>query len=392
MQRRAFLRGAGLAAVAAAGGGLWRAVRQGSFSAGAGPAYQPWSTWRKDLGEGLLPMVRAAILAASPHNSQPWKFRVRDGAIELYLDPQRNLGALDPYLREAHLGLGCALENLVLAAVARGSALDVQPVPGRLGPVAPGAGPVLVARVAINACIQHYDDLYEAIPRRHTNRAAYLPHRPVPPPFLDALGALAGAEPGIRLVLLGNAADRASLVALSAEANAGLYADPQLVRDHERWLRLDPDELRSRRDGLTLDAFGLAPAAAGLAKLMPRWLLRRAVARGAARGYSERMASAPLMGILAVRDRLDREQCLLAGRVWQRAHLLATVHGLAARPCNEAVEMVDRSQALGRPARWAGRLGEFLPGGWEPTFVFLMGYPERPARPSPRRPVEQVLL
>ena len=66
------------------------------------------------------------------------------------------------------------------------------------------------------------------------------------------------------------------------------------------------------------------------------------------------MLSAPLIGIIAVHDRYDREHCLRAGRIWQRAHLLATARGLAGRPCNEAVEMIDHEKALGRPPEASG--------------------------------------
>jgi nitroreductase len=75
---------------------------------------------RKDSNGGALALVRAAILAASPHNTQPWLFKVTNSSIELYIDTNRNVGALDPYLREEHIGMGCALKNLMLAAAARG--------------------------------------------------------------------------------------------------------------------------------------------------------------------------------------------------------------------------------------------------------------------------------
>jgi nitroreductase len=393
MQRRTFLKGAGVLSVLVAGGGVWRASDQGVFGTGAGPAYEPWRNWRKEMDNGLLPLVGAAILAASPHNTQPWLFKVTDAAIEMYLDVGRNLGALDPYLREAHLGMGCALENLILAASAKGSAFRISFAPGKLGPVPAGSKPMLVARVEISACIQHYDELYEAIPRRHTNRAAYLPHKPIPPRFLDTLSHLADDEPDVRIFLFTAPAERREVVAISAAANAELYADPAVIGDNARWLRLDWPEVQKHRDGLTIDAFGLPPVASGLAKMMPPWMLRRAMVRGARDGYADLMLSAPLIGIIAVHDRYDREQSLRAGRIWQRAHLLATVNDLAGRPCNEALEMIDHEKALGKPAQRAGLLAEVLGGtAWEPTFLFYMGYPTLKAHASPRRPAGSVLL
>ena len=120
MDRRTFLKGGGVITVAVLGGGVWRAYDHGVFSTGHGPAYEPWKDWRTASGNGPLALVRAAILAASPHNTQPWLFKVSNSAIELYIDTTRNVGPLDPYLREEHIGMGCALENLMQAAAANG--------------------------------------------------------------------------------------------------------------------------------------------------------------------------------------------------------------------------------------------------------------------------------
>ncbi len=63
-----------------------------------------------------LALVAAGILASNPHNTQPWIFRVTDTQIDILADTRRHLGTFDPYLREMHLGLGCAVENMALAA------------------------------------------------------------------------------------------------------------------------------------------------------------------------------------------------------------------------------------------------------------------------------------
>src|ERR1700720_4800428 len=135
MQRRSFLKVVGVVTVVVVGGGVWRAYDQGVFSSGEGPAYEPWKDWRNNSTDGALALVRAAILAASPHNTQPWLFKVTNSSIELYIDTQRNVGALDPYLREEHIGMGCALENLMLAAPADGYAGTPTLQPGKLGPI-----------------------------------------------------------------------------------------------------------------------------------------------------------------------------------------------------------------------------------------------------------------
>src|SRR6185295_17648561 len=116
--RRTILRlGAG-ALVAGGAAAAWRAWDQGVFSTGQGPAYEPWNTWNGAAPRSELRLVHAAILSANPHNTQPWRFRVRAESIELFADPARNIGAIDPFRREMHMGLGCALENLLQAAAA----------------------------------------------------------------------------------------------------------------------------------------------------------------------------------------------------------------------------------------------------------------------------------
>jgi hypothetical protein len=392
MKRRSFLKGAGVVTIVVVGGGVWRAYDQGVFSIGEGPAYEPWRDWR-NASNSPLALVRAAILAASPHNTQPWLFKVTDSSIELHIDTRRNVGALDPYLREEHIGMGCALENLMLATPANGYAATVTLVAGKLAPIPTEPKPQLLARVDLVPGNREENELYNAIPRRHTNRGPYNPRRPIPPEFADALNRLPGDDPDVKLFLFTAEAVRKKIVEISAAANKEIYSDPNVQRGSERWFRLKWSDVQKYRDGLTMDAAGLPPVADAIVKMMTPGMLRWAASHSEKNGYSNLMLSAPLIGFIAVRDRYDREQCLRAGRIWQRAHLLATARGLAARPCNEGVEMVDHERALNRPASRAALLNGITGDStWQPTFVFYVGYPMVTALASPRRGIEAVIV
>jgi hypothetical protein len=103
--------------------------------------------------------------------------------------------------------------------------------------------------------------------------------------------------------------------------------------------------------------------------------------------------TAPVLGMLLVRDRLDMRTAIEAGRAWQRLHLALTAAGLAAQPLNQPVECVDRSAMRGGADSFGPAMATFAGmSGWEPTFMFRFGVANRTAGASPRRPLEEVLI
>jgi hypothetical protein len=73
-------------------------------------------------------------------------------------------------------------------------------------------------------------------------------------------------------------------------------------------------------------------------------------------------------------------------------HLWATAQGPGMHPLNQVAERADREDSLGLPRRFGRALADLVGDhGWQGLMPVRLGYPLRPALPSPRRPVPDVL-
>lgn len=392
ISRRQFLRGSAAALILVAGGGVFRAADQGVFSAGSGPAYEPWTTWRSDPTEGPLALVQAGILAANPHNTQPWLFHVSDREITLYADTTRNLGAMDPYLREMYIGLGCALENMLLTAEARGFAVDLAIESGTLRGPAATPEPVRVATLKLTPASAQPSALYAAIPQRRTDRYPYDAERALPNDLPDALAQLS-ATPDVRFfTFAAGTAEHQRLAAETITATEWIIADKVMSHDSHVWFDSSWQEVQREKDGPYIDTAGVSPLLRAFSKMFNPLIPESAIDDGWLNNTRNTLPTSRMLGLIAVRDLYDVEQTLLAGRLWQRAHLWATSQGLAMQPINQLPEVVDRQRQLGLEPQQAAILADVTgDAAWKPTFAFRLGYPTTAPLPSARRPVNDVL-
>ncbi len=393
MGRRAFLKLGAAGLVATAGGSVWWAQRQGVFGAGVGPAYEPWSEFSHLLtgdwtGDPGLAMVRGAILAASPHNSQPWVFRLEPGRLEVIADLSRNLGPVDPFLRELFIAQGCALENLELTARGIGVPLSVTILPDRddlrLAAVAswdpqgaepqPSPGPA-----------------FQAILDRRTDRGPYDVSRRIPERVLEEWVALAEREEGVTLRWIREAEEKRRFGDLVIEATEATILDGESGDVTSRWLRTDPMEIHQERDGLTLDGQGMGALTSALVKILPGPSRPRIEEGWLDATRDRQVPTTDAFGVLSVEDPDDRGTQIATGRAWQRIHLAATASGVSMHPMNQIPQRAGREQALGLEPRF----GEALEGwasGRSGLLCFRAGFGAKPPPPSPRRGASEVLV
>ena len=254
LDRRNVLRTGGAALFLALSGGMLRAANSAGRPLPEGDAYAPWSLWSDpSIRNTPMALVAAGVIAANPHDTQPWLFAVAEDSIEIYADTSRHLGAMDAYIREMHLGLGCAIENMLTAAGPNGYVAELEVAPGSLVELTERSEADPRGKAAADADVAGGapDPRYAAIPARHTNRYAYDLARDPPQDWREFTRAL-GADGEIKIFLFDAASPQRQLFDESRRRSDG--SDHRRQADDRRQRSLVPRLLaRDRRPSRRAD-------------------------------------------------------------------------------------------------------------------------------------------
>ena len=355
-------------------------VAASGLTAAAGYAlynYAPWledgqqaSSSRKPLeqdstaGIPRRELIRYATLAASGHNTQPWKFAVNAATIEIHPDYTRRLPAVDPNDRELWISLGCALENLVVAARANGYETQVS---------YPDTADFIQVRLTKGTA--HGSYLLEVIARRQNTRSKFDGRRIKTTDF-DQLQALR-LEPGVVLHFVTQPAGMETVLEYVNQGNRSQFSDQAFVEELIRWIRFNKREALASLDGLHSRCMG-SPE-------VPRWLGKFFVAgtkpREQAEADAAKLRSSPVAVVVATQSD-DKTAWVRTGQVYERLAIAATALNI-------------KSAFLNQPIEVAGIRGQFQTatgiGPALPQLLVRLGYAD-PLPQSLRRSVEQVLL
>ena len=364
LKRRNLLIAGGAALIAGAGAAGYGIRQMGSMAdytarVAAQRAPLPANPQAQDL-------IRFATLAANSHNTQAWSFRVAGNSITLLPDLARATPVVDPDNHHLFVSLGCAAENLSIAAASRG-------MPGEVR-FDQGAGGAIHFAHATAAATD--TALSDAIPLRQSTRGIYDGSSLTP----AELGQLAESArvPGVDLILITDRGQIGQLGDLIATGNTAQIADPAFMAELKQWMRFTPRHALHPGDGLFSATSGNP--------VMPDWLGRLVLdwaytAQAENDTNTAKIASSAGLAVF-VAAKADAEHWVQAGRACQRFALQATAMGLKQAFLNQPVEVAALRPQL------AALIG--VPGR-RPDLVMRFG--RGAAMPyAARRPVDAVLL
>jgi nitroreductase len=307
-------------------------------------------------------VLQSAIQAPSSHNTQPWRFAVEGSDVHLYADRSRWLRVADADQRELFVSVGCALENVLVAAEHAGFGTAVQHDVA----TAWTDGLRRVATVTLRPSGTPEtvrEGLFAAIPKRHTNHNTYN-DRPLSAGDRQALQQCV-VETDVELWMTGDAEIRRRVDDLVTRADALQFADPAWRKELGDWMGRG--------------VFGTSWLMSKVGKLAVTYL-----DMGDSQAQKDRdlLGSAPVLAVLAT-DTDDRAAQVRAGQALERVWLAATQRGLALHPMNQILQLPDLKEQvqalLPRPAM-------------HPQITFRLGHAEAAPSDTPRRPVSEVLL
>lgn len=309
-------------------------------------------------------LVRYATLAASSHNTQPWIFKLEFNRIRILPDLSRRCPAVDPDNHHLYASVGCATENLLVAAQAAG-------LKGQCTFDTSTTG----IQVDFEETAPVRSALFDAIPLRQCSRSEY-DGAPLTEKELEQL-LDAGHGDGVSMLLMTNAEQKDLVTDYVTKGNDAQFADPAWAHELKSWIRFSGKEAVRFGDGLYGPVMGSPD--------VPRWLGLLAMkgtfsAKNQNRKDHRHIRSASAIAVIHS-EADDIPHWIEAGRCYQRLALQAAALGLRTAFINQPVEVKTLRQDF------AHAIGI---GNRRPDLVVRIGHgPEMPR--SLRRPVKDVI-
>jgi nitroreductase len=311
--------------------------------------------------EQIKSLLSYAILAPSSHNTQPWRFKITDGAVSMFADRMRALPANDPDDRELIISCGCALMNLRVAAAHGGFGVtfDVTPDYGDDDLLA------VISFRQEEALSNDNAGLFESIKGRRTYRKRFM-SRQVASAIIDSLSA-AASEEDCCLEVIESEECRQKAAELVSEGDSIQWSNLRWRRELAAWMHP-----RRRGEGLAVPGI-LAPIAKFVVRTFD--MGNRVGAKD-----KQHADKSPVLAVIGSSGD-NVVDWIAAGQALEKILLAAQSQGLQASYLNQPIQVASL-----RP-----RLQSLLNQKGFPQILLRLGYPEEVIDVAPRRPLDDVI-
>lgn len=314
----------------------------------------------------FIQIASYASKAPSGHNTQPWKFHITDSTITVLPNLDVALPVVDRNNRELFISLGCAVENLCIAASYFGYTTHIIEC----------SIEAIILELTKNA-LTIEDSLFHQIEKRQTNRNIYNGNK-ISDGILQQLQSIP-KENGIQFYFTEiNTPFANTITQYIMKGNEIQMADIAFKNELLSWMRFNKKQVEATHNGLSYLVFGNPP--------LPRILARPIVSlflKPNAQNQSDRKkidSSSHFVVCATQRDTI--EEWINLGRTLQRFLLKVTEIGISYAFLNQPCEV----------AALAFDLREKLPVNKEhPTLIMRIGYAKQIPY-SPRKKIETLLV
>lgn len=314
----------------------------------------------------FIQIASYASKAPSGHNTQPWKFHITDSTITVLPNLDVALPVVDRNNRELFISLGCAVENLCIAASYFGYTTHIIEC----------SIEAIILELTKNA-LTIEDSLFHQIEKRQTNRNIYNGNK-ISDGILQQLQSIP-KENGIQFYFTEiNTPFANTITQYIMKGNEIQMADIAFKNELLSWMRFNKKQVEATHNGLSYLVFGNPP--------LPRILARPIVSlflKPNAQNKSDRKkidSSSHFVVCTTQRDII--EEWINLGRTLQRFLLKVTEIGISYAFLNQPCEV----------AALAFDLREKLPVNKEhPTLIMRIGYAKQIPY-SPRKKIETLLV
>ena len=314
----------------------------------------------------FIQIASYASKAPSGHNTQPWKFHITDGTITVLPNLEVALPVVDRNNRELFISLGCAVENLCIAASYFGYTTHIIEC----------SIEVIILELTKNA-LTIEDSLFHQIEKRQTNRNIYNGNK-ISDGILQQLQSIP-KENGIQFYFTEiNTPFANTITQYIMKGNEIQMADIAFKNELLSWMRFNKKQVEATHNGLSYLVFGNPP----LHRILARPIVSLFLKPNAQNKSDRKKIDSSSHFVVCATQRDTIEEWINLGRTLQRFLLRVTEIGISYaflnQPCEVAVLAFD--------------LREKLPVNKEhPTLIMRIGYAKQIPY-SPRKKIETLLV